>query len=195
VLPRRRKPTRIITEAANDAEPEPPAKKTKAKDERPAKAKTKPKGPRPEPKPKPPPSPKIRDAKASDAPRLAELIHYLGHEIDEKSVRRNLKALMKSGETPLVASLDKKVVGMCGIGRRVVIHRPAPLGRITALVVAKEAQDLGIGRMLVEAAERWMREKGCKLVEVTSNDRRTAAHAFYRHLGYERTSMRFAKKL
>jgi ribosomal protein S18 acetylase RimI-like enzyme len=84
---------------------------------------------------------------------------------------------------------------MCGIGRRVVIHRPAPLGRITALVVAKEAQDLGIGRMLVEAAERWMREKGCKLVEVTSNDRRTAAHAFYRHLGYERTSMRFAKKL
>jgi GNAT superfamily N-acetyltransferase len=49
--------------------------------------------------------------------------------------------------------------------------------------------------MLVEAAEAWCRKAGCKIVEVTSNDRRSAAHAFYRHLGYERTSMRFMKKL
>jgi GNAT superfamily N-acetyltransferase len=62
-------------------------------------------------------------------------------------------------------------------------------------VVAKKAQGQGIGRMLVEAAEKWMREAGCKLVEVTSNDRKTAAHAFYRHMGYERTSTRFARKL
>ena len=103
------------------------------------------------PKPKPPPKPQVRDAKASDAPRLAELITYLGHEIDEKSVRKNLKALKKTGEAPLVATLDKKIVGMCGVGARIVIHRPAPLGRITALVVAKEAQRHGIGRMLVEA--------------------------------------------
>jgi GNAT superfamily N-acetyltransferase len=84
---------------------------------------------------------------------------------------------------------------MCGVGSRVVVHRSAPLGRITALVVAKEAQGEGIGRMLVEAAEEWMRHKGCQLVEVTSNDRRTEAHAFYRHMDYERTSIRFFKKL
>jgi GNAT superfamily N-acetyltransferase len=77
----------------------------------------------------------------------------------------------------------------------VTIHRPAPLGRITAMVVAKEAQGEGLGRMLVQAAENWMRKKGCQLVEVTSNDRRAEAHAFYRHMGFERTSIRFFKKL
>ena len=147
-------------------------------------------------KPKrPPPQPKIRDAKPADAARLAELIRELGHDIDEKQVRKNLAALKKTGETPLVATLEKKIVGMCGVGRRIVIARPAPLGRITSLIVTKDAQGHGLGRMLVEAAEAWMREEGCQLVEVTSNDRRAEAHAFYRHLGYERTSIRFAKTI
>ena len=171
-----------------------PRKPKKAERPRPAPAnEPEPRG-RP-PQPKPEPKPEVREAKTSDVPRLVELIHELGHEIDEKHVRKNLKALQKTGEAPLVATLDKKIVGMCGVGARVVIHRPAPLGRITALVVAKDAQRHGIGRMLVEAAEHWMRKRGCQLVEVTSNDRRAEAHAFYRHLGYERSSIRFFKKL
>jgi GNAT superfamily N-acetyltransferase len=176
VLPRKKKPKQA---AANDAEPA-------AKSPRPA--------PMP-PKPKEKPKPKLREAKPSDARRLAELIHELGHEISEKQVRKNLAALKKADETPLVATLDKSVVGLVGVHRMVTVHRPAPVGRIPVLVVAKEAQGLGLGRMLVEAAEQWCRKKGCQLVEVTSNDRRAEAHAFYRHMGYERTSIRFFKKL
>ena len=166
VFPRKRT-RKPIREAANDREPQRP----------------------------PPPKPQVRDAKPADAARLVELIRYLGHEIDEKSVRKNLSALKKTSETPLVATLGKDVLGLCGVSARVMIHRDAPIGRISPLVIAKEAQGHGIGRMLVEAAEEWMRKKGCKLVEVTSNDRRAQAHAFYRHMGYERTSMRFAKTL
>jgi len=199
VLPRKRKATRISLEPANDIEAEPKRPlplKTRSRPQPKPKPAPQPKPtPKPPPKPKLPPQPKIRDAKAGDAHRLLELIRDLGHEIDEKSLRKNLKALKKTGETPLVAVQGKRLVGMCGVGRRVVVHRPAPLGRISILVVAKDAQGQGIGRMLVEAAERWMRAGGCKLVEVTSNDKRTAAHAFYRHMGYERTSIRFAKKL
>lgn len=147
------------------------------------------------PKSKSKPKLEIRDAKASDALSLTALIAELGAKIDAKQVRKNLALLEKSGDTPLVAVLGKEVVGLCGVGRRIAIHRKAPLGRITALVVAKHAQGQGIGRKLVEAAEDWMRKRGCYLVEVTSNDRRAEAHAFYRHMGYERTSIRFAKEL
>jgi GNAT superfamily N-acetyltransferase len=175
VLPRKRR-AKAAKQAANDAEPEPSAAPAT-------------------PKPKPKRKPSVRDAKPSDAPRLVELIHFLGHESDEKTVRRNLAKLKKSGETPLVAHCDKRVVGLCGVHRMVTVHRPAPVGRIAVLVVAAEAQGLGLGRMLVEAAEHWFRKQGCRIVEVTSNDRRAEAHAFYRHMGYERTSIRFMKKL
>src|SRR5206468_1323554 len=187
VLPRKRKPSKVAKGAspANDQEPEPkPQPKPKP---------TPP--PPPPPKPKPKPKPQLRDAKPSDAPRLVELIRFLGHEIDEKAVRKNLKALKKAGEPPLVATLGKAVVGLIGLHRMVTVHRPAPVGRLSVLVVAAEAQGEGIGRMLVDEAERLLRKAGCQIVEVTSNDRRTAAHAFYRHMGYERTSIRFMKKL
>jgi GNAT superfamily N-acetyltransferase len=186
VMPRK-KPKKAAREAANDREPaEQPAPAPRKAKEMPA--------PRP-PKPREPPKPQLRDAKLADAPRLVELIDELGHAIDEKQLRKNLAALKKVGETPLVATLDKKVVGLVGMHRTVTIHRDAPLGRITILVVTKAAQGTNLGRLLVDAAEDWCRKKGCKLVEVTSNDRRAEAHAFYRHMGYERSSIRFFKKL
>ena len=150
---------------------------------------------KPDPKPKPPPKPGVRPAKLADAKALAGLIGLLEHEIDEAMVRKNLGALAKLGEPPLVATVGKQVVGLCGIHRMVVPHRAAPVGRITILVVAEAVRGREIGRMLVEAAEAWMRLQGCKIAEVTSNDRLTAAHAFYRHMGYERTSIRFKKDL
>jgi GNAT superfamily N-acetyltransferase len=179
VMPRK-KPKKVRP-AANDAESGPAPRKA-------------PPVP-PPPKPKPPPEPKLREAKPGDSQVLATLIKYLGHEIDEKSVRKNLARLKKAGESPIVATLDKAVVGLIGIHKMITVHRPAPVGRIAVLVVAKDAQDKGIGRLLVDEAEKVLKKAGCKIVEVTSNDRRTAAHAFYRHLGYERTSMRFMKTL
>jgi len=187
VLPRKRKPTKVQRAPANDAEPEPgPRKERKGAKAEPRKRKR---------EPKPPPKPKLREAKASDAPRLVELIRQLEHEVDEKTVRKNIAKLKKLGEVPLVATLGKQVVGMIGRHVMVTIHRPAPVGRIPVLVVDSEARGQDIGRMLLNAVEQWCRERGCKLIEVTSNDRRNAAHSFYRHMGYERTSIRFFRKL
>ena len=163
---------------------------------RPAKRKHKTRLDRPAaPKPKPTPRPQVRDAKPGDSKALVALVGLLDHQIDEKDVRKNLNALAKEKLSPLVATLDKEVVGLCGLHRMVTIHRSKPVGRITILVVAEQARHQGIGRMLIKAAEERLRKLGCAMVEITSNDRLGEAHAFYRHMGYERTSIRFAKIL
>ena len=187
VLPRKRqarKAERPRPKAANDEDPEP---------KRPPPPPPPP-PPRP-PKPKPKSKPAVRDAKAKDAPVLVSLIKLLEHAVDEKGVRKRISALTKEKLAPLVVTLDKEVVGLCGIQRMVTIHRDQPVGRITILVVAEALRGQGIGRMLVDAAEERLRNLKCALIEITSNDRLTRAHAFYRHMGYERTGMRFAKKL
>ena len=188
VLPRKRKPVkRPRPEAANDPEPAPPPRKAKP-----------PPAPPPEPKRKaapPPPQPKVREAKPSDADEIVKLNRLLGADVDAKAVVKGLKNLARDDLTPLVATLDKKVVGVCAIHRMVTIHRDRPVGRIGHLVVAEEVRGQGIGRMLTEGAELRLKKLGCGIIEVTSNDRLAKAHAFYRHMGYERTSMRFVKEL
>ncbi|WP_114227101.1 MULTISPECIES: GNAT family N-acetyltransferase [Sphingomonas] len=149
-------------------------------------------------KPAPPkatPEPILREAKATDAAQLAGLFALLGHTISPARVRSNLTALAKTGEPVLVVAEGKTLLGACGFHATRMPHRDPPLGRITVLVLAEAARGKGLGRRLVEEAERRLTKLGCGIVEVTSNDRLREAHAFYRHLGYERTSMRFAKPL
>lgn len=182
VMPREKK-AKPAREAANDREPEP----------EPAPKRVRPAPPAPPPKPEP--KPKIREAKPKDAEELVALIKLLDHKVDAKGVRKRINALTKEKLAPLIATLDKTVVGLVGIHRMMTIHRDQPVGRITILAVAEKARKQGIARMLVESAEQQLKKLGCGLVEVTSNDRLAPAHAFYRHMGYERTSIRFFKKL
>jgi GNAT superfamily N-acetyltransferase len=174
VLPRKAKPAR---KAANDSAPEPQRPKPDTS------------------KPKPKPKPVIRDAKPGDASELNPLIALLGADVDEAGVRKRISALAKEKLAPLVATLDGTIVGLCGIDRMTAIHRDKPVGRINILVVAESARGEGIGQMLVNAAEERLRKAGCGIIEVTSNDRLGEAHAFYRHMGFERTSIRFVKTL
>jgi ribosomal protein S18 acetylase RimI-like enzyme len=137
----------------------------------------------------------VREARPSDAPRLTELIVELGHPITEPDVRRNLETLSVCGLLPLVAEHDGAVIGMCGLSAMTTVHRDAPVGRISVMVVAEAWRGRGVGVQLVAEAERRLVTHDCRIVEVTSNQRRERAHGFYEGLGYERTSFRFMKKL
>ena len=150
---------------------------------------------RPKPaEPEPAKTPVIREARPGDADAIAKLLAELGYEAGAGDVRRRIAQLRKAGEPPLVAERGT-VVACLSWHVTPVLHRPRPVGRLTMMVVAEEARGGGIGTSLLAAAEARLRERGCGLVEVTSNVKRLRAHDFYRRLGFERTSYRFVKSL
>ncbi|MEA3011276.1 MAG: hypothetical protein QOJ91_2968 [Sphingomonadales bacterium] len=148
----------------------------------------------PEPEPEPAPPLAVRPARPADSTAIAAVVTGLGFEAAPRDIEERLAALKKARETPLVAERGE-VVGVLAWHVTPVLHRPRPVGRITIMVVAEGERRSGVGGALVEAACAELRAKGCGLVEVTSNVDLSGAHGFYRRLGFERTSYRFAKTL
>ena len=153
-------------------------------------------GPAPEPEPEPEPLPplSVRAARLADSGAIAALVGALSFPASPAEVEKRLAALNRLKETPLVAE-QGEVIGVLAWHVTPVLHRPKPVGRITMMIVAEGERRRGVGRALVDSACERLRAKGCGLIEVTSNVDLSGAHGFYRRLGFERTSYRFAKEL
>lgn len=138
----------------------------------------------------------IRSAVSGDAIEVARLLTALGHSTDAKAIADRWGEWQAAGNAALVAvRTDGTLVGVATLHHMIVLHRRKPVGRITALVVDDPSRRQGVGRALVAAAEEALTREGCGLLEITSNVRLVDAHVFYERLGYERTSIRFAKVL
>ena len=68
---------------------------------------------------------------------------------------------------------------------------------ISGLVVDEKVRSRGIGRRLLDRAESWAREAGCRSIGLRSNVIRDQAHEFYLRYGYRhiKTQKSFRKDL
>jgi GNAT superfamily N-acetyltransferase len=139
----------------------------------------------------------VRSAVAEDAPAVAGLLAELGYpQPDVETVVQRLRDMAgRSSVRVLVAVAHGEVVGVASLQEVSLLHDRRPLGRLSTMVVTERWRGRGVGRALVEALEELARGAGCGRMEVTSNLRRAAAHAFYQRLGYEDRSKRFVKRL
>src|SRR6266851_7292427 len=87
-----------------------------------------------------------------------------------------------------VAERDNRVVGVLqlsfipGLTRRGMWR-----GQIEGVRVAAGERGGGIGRAMLEWAVEECRKRGCGLVQLTSDKRRSGAHSFYEALGFRPT--------
>jgi GNAT superfamily N-acetyltransferase len=94
-----------------------------------------------------------------------------------------------------VAEADGEVVGLASLHESLSLEHDRPAAKLSAMVVDESVRGRGIGRSLVEAMEDEARARGCCLIFLTTNERRSGAHAFYERVGFEYTGRRFAKTL
>jgi len=75
--------------------------------------------------------------------------------------------------------------------------RTRPVGYIEGWYVAPEHRRRGVGRRLIEAAERWARSRGCTEMGSDAEIANTLSHRAHAALGYEEIErvVSFAKRL
>lgn len=141
-------------------------------------------------------NPIVRDVTERDAGAVARLCTQLGYptradELPDRIARITTDANARA----IVAELPSQsaAVGMATIHLRYTLNHAAPLAQLTLLVVDESVRGTGVGRAIVAEAERWVRERGCRRMVVTTALRRSDAHAFYERVGYTHTGRRYAK--
>jgi GNAT superfamily N-acetyltransferase len=60
-----------------------------------------------------------------------------------------------------------------------------PHCEINGLVIDQDHRGMGIGKLLVDKIKQWAREKNNSKIGLHCNVKRTEAHLFYEHLGFE----------
>jgi GNAT superfamily N-acetyltransferase len=138
----------------------------------------------------------VRSARLEDVGELARLFDQLGHPQTNAALRDRLESVLSDSRAEvLVADDSEALVGAATCFLVPVAHDDRPWCRITTLVVDEVHRGHGIGRMLVEAAEKAARAASCSRIEATSALHREDAHRLYERLGYGRTSAHFLKRL
>jgi N-acetylglutamate synthase-like GNAT family acetyltransferase len=147
-------------------------------------------GPGTEPEQASAPELSIRSAKPADAKRLVDLLSGRGHDASEPELRRAISAASGRKE-PVLVAVREDVIG-CLAWHVIPTLFDGNVARITAIVVVEDNRRQGVGRALYEAASALIERQKVDRIEIMSDIAVRNVNGFYRAIGLEQTSYRFA---
>jgi GNAT superfamily N-acetyltransferase len=132
------------------------------------------------------PRTEIRGAQIGDAAEMTRLSAQLGYPLAPAEMTRRLTNLLTNERHHVaVAARGELVVGWMHVEHRSTLEG-GERAELMGLVVDASARRQGLGRELVDAAERWAVSRGLPSLTVRSNAARELSHPFYEALGYSR---------
>jgi len=144
----------------------------------------------------------IRKATLSDEEQVAALIRELGEaigvsgDVNPVTWYSTLRKMLASPEwTFILAEERKRSMGLLILVILPSLYHGGNTAGITELIVTKEAQNKGVGALLVEEAKRISRLMGCEEMDVSVEVENDKAKGFYERLGFEKKHADYGMKL
>lgn len=141
--------------------------------------------------------PPIREVRAADAEMLVDLFKDLSHPASAEQILTRVSRLL-GDDTYMMWVVDNDEEGLDGFAAGHIVfpvEDDDPAAQLIALVTSERARGTGLGVDLCDTFEQWALSQGAHRVVVNSGSDRLSSHDFYRHLGWERTGLRFGKRL
>ncbi len=144
----------------------------------------------------------IRESTYDDMPSLLELLYELGRPKPQKENElEKFTALLKNymqedDKKILVAQIDNsKIIGMISMVFLSRLNQNTLEMYVPELIVSQNYHSKGIGKKLINFSIKLGKEKKCHRIRLESGNQRIESHKFYKHLGFEDSSVFFTKNL
>lgn len=125
----------------------------------------------------------MREADISSMPELVEELRYKMSRDEIKNIYHKL-VNDDCNALYVIESNDQKVVGWVHVATYTTLSVDR-MAIVLGIVVSQAYQGAGLGKLLMEKAELWALNKGCRGLRLYSNITRSETHKFYNSLGYE----------
>ena len=144
----------------------------------------------------------IRESTYDDIPSLLELLDELGRpkpqtDNELEKFTALLKNYMQEDDKKiLVAQIDNsKIIGMISMVFLSRLNQNTSEMYVPELIVSQNYHSKGIGKKLINFSIELGKEKKCHRIRLESGNQRIESHKFYKHLGFEDSSIFFTKNL
>ena len=144
----------------------------------------------------------IRESIYDDIPSLLELLYELGRpksqtDSELEKFEKLLKNYMQEDDKKiLIAQInDSKIIGMISMVFLSRLNQNTLEMYIPELIVSQNYHSNGIGKKLINSSIEFGKEKKCHRIRLESGNQRIESHKFYKHLGFETSSIFFTKDL
>jgi GNAT superfamily N-acetyltransferase len=143
---------------------------------------------------------RIRGARRDDFEAVTRLLEDLGRPLVPEATEADCRAVydeqvIDPNTHHIVAEDASGVVAFASLHFRGRLNYATQEAWIPDLIVAESARRRGIGRALLEEAERHARERGCHVLVLESAYHRAEAHHMYRRFKMRDLAKAFVKPL
>lgn len=140
---------------------------------------------------------RIRLAKGSDYDAVMNLYNlFVGEDRYSDHGSDSYEKVLKSDSNFLYLAIDdEKMVGFVSFSTRNVVRYSRPIAELDELFVLERYRKQGVGRVLMEKAEKEAKSFGCYRIFIESHYDHKPAHKLYESLGYINYGYHFIKNL